>query len=148
MENDYQEKRKYTGKSKYGSYTFEYTDLTGKRHEGFTSESQEKYIKRISLKKIKNKFSNITIKYKGNEYSSDKLNKMYNELAETEEEEINGLLLNSLLKVIAVSSVDHSPPIKDSVPETWKAKSQAIVSGKIRGPSVTVKETVVSKGHP
>jgi hypothetical protein len=89
MENDSQEKRKYTGKSKYGSYTFEYTDLTGKRHEGFTSESQEKYIKRISLKKIKNKFSNITIKYKGNEYSLDKLNKMYNELAETEEEEIS-----------------------------------------------------------
>ena len=61
----------------------------GKKHKGITSESPEKYIERISLKKIKKKLSDITIKYKGNEYNLDKLNKMYNELAETEEEKIN-----------------------------------------------------------
>ena len=54
-----------------------------------SSESPEKYNKRKTLEEIKSKFSEITIKYKGKEYNLDKLNKMYNELADFGEDKAN-----------------------------------------------------------
>lgn len=54
-----------------------------------STESPEKYNKRKTLEEIKSKFSDITIKYKGKEYNLDKLNKMYNELAEFEQDKVN-----------------------------------------------------------
>jgi len=64
-------------------YSFKYSGQ--KTFWARTEESEEGYKIRKSLEEVKQ----VSIKYKGNEYSLDKLNKMYNELAETEEEEIN-----------------------------------------------------------
>ena len=45
-------KRKYKGKSENGSYAYESINTEGKRIEGWTSESEEKYNRIMILEKI------------------------------------------------------------------------------------------------
>ena len=91
MENDSQKKLKYKKKSNYSSQNYKYIDSKVKQDEDYTSQNLEQYEKRRSLKEIDNKIKHITIKYKDKEYDIEKLNKIYNELAEINQKQINNI---------------------------------------------------------
>lgn len=80
------EKRFYTGKCERDSYAFEYLDSKGEKHEGWTSESQDKYKRRRALEKIQREVSKITIKFEDKEYNSDELKDIYSQISERENE--------------------------------------------------------------
>lgn len=76
-------KRKYKGKSENGSYSYESINTKGQRIEGWTSESEEKYNRRIILEKIERESEELTINFEGQEYNREELKNLYDEISKT-----------------------------------------------------------------
>ena len=74
-----------------GGKVYVYRDLDRPDARISSSENPEKYNKRKTIEEIKEKFSNISIKYKGIEYDIDKAQKIYNEISEIHKSEKNEL---------------------------------------------------------
>ena len=74
-----------------GGKVYVYRDLDRPDARISSSESPEKYNKRKTLEEIKEKFANISIKYKGVDYDLDKLNKMHDEISNIIKREKNEL---------------------------------------------------------
>ena len=73
--------QKEPGQGKVYVYKYPNDDNT----KVYSSESPEKYERRIILEEIKNKFSNTTIEYKAREYDLDKINKIIDEIPEIQQ---------------------------------------------------------------
>ena len=111
---------KEPGQSK--RYIYKYPDNEISRI--ISSESPEKYERRITLAEIKRKVSKLSIKYKGIEYDSDKISKMGEEIDEREKskEEREKSKSNKVPDILVTQEL--SDEVKKEL-NYWKTKNTA-----------------------
>jgi len=104
---------KKLGQSKTYVYKYPNDDIS----RVYSSESPEEYNKRITLKEIKSKFSNISIIHKGKEYDLEKLNAISEEISEMEN--------NHSKELLDINVADDLDDIKIKQINDWKMKMSA-----------------------